>query len=90
MLGVAHHQLYPVGVGGVDHGIALLQTERHRLLHQHVLAGVAGIHRQPVVQLMPQGDGDGVHLGVLQQLRMGRVPLRDPPFIHEFRAFVGE
>ena len=52
---------------GLDHSVALLQVEGHRLLADDVLACGRGVHGHPGVQVVGTGDGDSVQVGQAQQ-----------------------
>ena len=52
----------------LNHFVGLFQTNRHRLLYQYVLAGVARIHSEAMMELVSQRDSHGVDVLVLQQL----------------------
>ena len=56
VMNVSHHELDAASVCSGHHGVALLQTERHRLLYQHVLARVEAVDGEPMMQLVDQHD----------------------------------
>src|SRR5438270_12044247 len=56
---VAHDERHARLAGGVDHGPALLQRERHRLLDQQMLAMRGGKTGLLGVELVRGGDVDG-------------------------------
>ena len=86
----AHHQLDAVGARRFDHVVALLQGDGHRLLDQHVLAGVAGVDGQPLVELVAEHHRHRVHFSVFEQFRMRGVAARDSVLLHELRPFLLE
>jgi hypothetical protein len=73
-----------------DHVVALLEAERHRLFDEDMLAGVAGVDGEAVVQLMAQYYGHGFDLVVLQKLGVRRVALGDVVLLHIFTALLFE
>ena len=75
---------------GFDHVVALLEAERHRLFDEDMLAGVAGVDGEAVVQLMAQHDGHGFDLVVLQKLGVRRVALGDVVLLHILTALLFE
>lgn len=60
-----------------EHGLRLGQREGERLLAQHVLAGLGGVHRPGRVQAVGQRDVDGVDFGVGEQRLVAAVVARD-------------
>jgi hypothetical protein len=46
--------------GRVDHRLALGERERHRLFHQHMLAGAGGCHRVLAMELVRARDIDRI------------------------------
>ena len=90
MLGLADHELDVVVGGGFDHVVALLEAERHRLFDEDMLAGVAGVDGEAVVQLMAQHDSHGFDLVVLQKLGVRRVALGDVVLLHIFTSLLFE
>ena len=77
VLGEADHELDVVAAGGLNHVVALLKGEGHGLLDEDVLAGVEGIDGEAVVELVAEGDGDGVDFVVLEQFGVAGVGAGD-------------
>ena len=90
MLSLADHQLDVVAGRGFDHVVALLQAERHRLLDKDMLAGVAGVDSEAVMQLMAQHDRHCVDLVVGQQFGVRGVAFGDVIFLHVVAALLLE
>ena len=57
----------PASLDGGDHGVGLLERERHRLLAQDVLAGHGGGDHAVGVQVGGQADVDHVDLRIGQE-----------------------
>ena len=55
-------------LGGFHHLAALDDGQRERLLHVHVLAGIAGVDEHQRVPVVGRGDDDRVDVFVVQQL----------------------
>ena len=65
---MADHQALAALLGGGHHGLALLQGDGHRLFAQDVLAGLQGLDADLGMEGVGHTDGDGVDLGIGQQL----------------------
>ncbi len=61
---VGHHQPCPAAAGGRHHGVGLGHGGGHRLLHQHVLAGLQEGDRLGGVEAVGGADHGRVDLGV--------------------------
>jgi hypothetical protein len=67
--GVVAHEDHAAGRRCVDQRLPLVESGRQRLLHQHVLAGLDGRHRDVVMGVRRRGDRDardrlvGQHVG---------------------------
>ena len=86
MLGLADHQLDAVAAGRLDHVVALCKREGHGLLDEHVLASVERVDREAVVELVAEGDGDGIDFVVLEQLGVVGIGAGDLVAIAELAA----
>ncbi len=62
---VGHGQVLVGGLAGGDHRLAVLDRVGHRLLDQHVLAGLVGADRVLGVHVVGQHDVHGVDVGVV-------------------------
>ena len=68
-----HGELPARPAGGVDHGVALLDVDGHRLLHQHVLARLQGGDGRLAVQGVGQADDRQVDPVVVEQFLVGGI-----------------
>ena len=59
---IRNHQLDAILAAGVDHPLAFVGGDRHRLLAEHVNAGFGGTNRVLGVHRIRQRDVDGIHL----------------------------
>ena len=65
------------GLRRLDHLRGFLGIEGHRLLHEDVLARLECVDGDGRVEMIRQGDGDGVDVGLLQQLTIVGVAAGD-------------
>ena len=88
--GLADHELDVVAGGGFDHVVALFEAERHRFFDEDMLAGVAGVDGETVVQLVAQHDSHGVDLVIGQEIGVRGVALGNVVFVHVLAALLFE
>ena len=74
---MAHHQLHPLGLGGLDHGVAFGQVHGHRLFAEDVFAGFGGGDGHGGVQVVGSEQGHR-RRPALRQAPLERGVGRDP------------
>ena len=65
------HEQPPVVPRGLDHVGGVIEASRHGLLHNHVLAGIQGIHGRVAVRLV-----EGTHMDCIQIVQGHQIPMR--------------
>ena len=70
--GVIDREDEPAALGFVDQPLRLLRGRRHRLLDEHVLAGLQRLHREVEVARDRRGDRDRVDARIAAGRRRSR------------------